>query len=117
MAIFREAAEVSSDGGMKMLLNTLRSIEPSKLNLVTVRLLTKFVLLALAKMCSPVASHLPSQMAKLFAAEAYDQALHSQHVGFELRQAHQMVAQDCCKLCPIFAESSSCDHSSEAGTG
>ena len=50
---------------MVMLLNTLRSMEPSKLNLVTVLLLTKLVLLALAKMCSPVASHLPSQMAKL----------------------------------------------------
>ena len=50
---------------MVMLLNTLRSMELSKLNLVTVLLLTKLVLLALAKMCSPVASHFPSQMAKL----------------------------------------------------
>ena len=50
---------------MLMLLKTPRSMEPSKLNLVTVLLLTKLVLFALAKMCSPVDSHLPSQIAKL----------------------------------------------------
>ena len=64
-------------------------MEPSKLNLVTVLLLTKLVLLALAKMCSPVASHLPSQIAKPSYVEAVvcGQVLHSQHAGSELRQA------------------------------
>ena len=71
-----------------MLLKTPRSVEPFKLNLVTVLLLTKLVLLALAKMCSPVASHLPSQIAKLHVeAVVCGQALHSQHVVSELRQA------------------------------
>ena len=48
-----------------MLLNMARSLELFKLSLVTEMLLTKLLLLALAKMCSSVASHLPSQMAKL----------------------------------------------------
>ena len=49
-----------------MLLNMARSLELSKLSLVTKVLLTKVVLLALAKMCSSESSHLPSQMAKVW---------------------------------------------------
>ena len=49
-----------------MLLNKIKSIELSKLNLVTKMLLTKLLLLALAKMCVSETSHLPSQTAKLW---------------------------------------------------